>query len=57
MNSVGTYILRLIAAAVICGLISSVVGTKGALASVVKLMSGLFLCFCVKSSPCPTESR
>lgn len=49
MNSVGTYILRLIAAAVICGLISSVVGTKGALASVVKLMSGLFLCFCVIS--------
>ena len=49
MNSVGAYILRLTAAAVICGLISGIVGTKGALASVVKLMTGLFLCFSVVS--------
>ena len=49
MNSVGAYILRLTAAAVICGLISGVVGTKGALASIVKLMTGLFLCFSVIS--------
>ena len=49
MNSVGAYILRLTAAAVICGLISGIVGTKGALASIVKLMTGLFLCFSVIS--------
>lgn len=49
MNSVGAYILRLTAAAVICGLITGIVGTKGALASVVKLMTGLFLCFSVVS--------
>ena len=49
MNSVGAYILRLTAAAVICGLISGIVGTKGALASVVKLITGLFLCFVVIS--------
>ena len=49
MNSVGAYILRLTAAAVICGLISGIVGTKGTLASVVKLITGLFLCFSVIS--------
>ena len=49
MNSVGAYILSLTAAAVICGLISGIVGTKGALASVVKLITGLFLCFVVIS--------
>ena len=49
MNSVGTYILRLTAAAVICGLVSGIVGTKGALSSIVKLMTGLFLCFTVIS--------
>ncbi len=49
MNSVGAYILSLTAAAVICGLISGIVGTKGALASVVKLITGLFLCFSVIS--------
>ena len=49
MSSVGTYILRLTAAAVICGLISGIVGTKGALAPIVRLMTGLFLCFTVIS--------
>lgn len=49
MNSVGAYILSLTAAAVIGGLISGIVGTKGALASVVKLIMGLFLCFSVIS--------
>ena len=49
MSSVGAYILRITAAAVICGLISGIVGTKGALAAVVKLMTGLFLCFTVIS--------
>ena len=49
MNSVGAYILRVTAAAVICGLISGIVGTKGALSSVVKLITGLFLCFSVIS--------
>lgn len=49
MNSVGAYILRLTAAAVICGLISGIVGTKGTLSSVVKLITGLFLCFSVIS--------
>lgn len=49
MSSVGAYILRLVAAAVICGIISGIVGTKGALASTVKLMAGLFLCFTIIS--------
>lgn len=49
MNSVGAYILRVTAAAIICGLISGIVGTKGTLASVVKLITGLFLCFSVIS--------
>lgn len=49
MNSIGAYILRLIAAAVICGFITGIVGKKGTLPSMIKLMAGLFLSFTVLS--------
>ena len=43
MSDSGAYLLRIVAAAIICGIATSLVGTKGSLASSLKLICGIFI--------------
>lgn len=45
MENVRQYLLSLIASAIICAVATSIVGKKGALAPVVKLLAGLFIIY------------
>ena len=47
MESVKTYLLSIVAAAVVCGIITRLVGEKGTQGAMVKLIAGLFLAFTV----------
>lgn len=44
-----SYILRLVCAGIFCGIINSLAGKKGALGATVKLMTGIFMIFCMVS--------
>ena len=39
------YLLRLVSAALLCGIVNGLLGKKGALGAVVKLMTGIFMVF------------
>lgn len=43
MSGIGPYLLRIVAAAIICGIATTIVGTKGPLATTVKLVCGIFI--------------
>ena len=43
MSDTGAYLLCIVAAAIICGIATSLVGTKGSLASSLKLICGIFI--------------
>ena len=43
MSAVGTYLLRLTAAALICGMITALFGKKGAVGGILQLLAGVFL--------------
>lgn len=43
MSDTGAYLLRIVAAAIICGIATSLVGTKGSLGSTLKLVCGIFI--------------
>lgn len=43
MSDTGAYLLRVVCAAIICGIATSLVGTKGSLASTLKLICGIFI--------------
>ncbi len=45
MEDVRQYLLSLIAAAIICAVIISIIGKKGALTPVIKLLAGLFMLY------------
>lgn len=47
MESMKTYLLGVVAAAIICGIITRFIGEKGTQGSMVKLLAGLFLTFTV----------
>lgn len=44
-----SYLLRLICAAILCGIANGLAGKKGALGATVKLMTGIFMIFCLVS--------
>lgn len=47
MEDIKTYLLGLVGAAVICGIVTRLVGEKGTQGAMVKLIAGLFLTFTV----------
>ncbi|MBQ2785580.1 MAG: hypothetical protein IJF02_03660 [Oscillospiraceae bacterium] len=49
MAWIRSYMLRLICAAVLCGIINRLTGKKGALGTTIKLMTGIFMIFCFVS--------
>ena len=50
MESIRQYILSIIAAAIICGIINAWFGSKGAAGTVIKLVAGLFMTVTLLSS-------
>ena len=49
MDFIRSYMLRLICAAILCGIINGLAGKKGTLGATVKLMTGIFMIFCFVS--------
>lgn len=49
MEGIRDYLLRLTAAAVLCGIVTGLLGKKGALGATVKLLTGIFMTFTVIS--------
>ena len=49
MGGIQQYLLTVIAAAVICGIVNTLIGKKSAAASIVRLISGLCMAICVIS--------
>lgn len=49
MGEIRQYLISVTAAAILCGIIQSIVGKKGMLAAIVKLLAGLFLSLSVIS--------
>lgn len=49
MENIKTYLLSVVAAAVICGIVTGFMGKKGTQGAMVKLIAGLFLTFTVLS--------
>ena len=49
MEGVREYLLSVTAGAILCGILGSLVGEKGAFSELYKLISGLILCFLVLS--------
>lgn len=47
MESIRAYLLSIIAAAIVCGIITVLLGSKGTHGAMAKLMAGLFLAFTV----------
>lgn len=45
MESIKTYLLSVIAAAIICGIVVRIIGEKGTMGAMAKLLAGLFLAF------------
>ncbi len=43
MSSISPYLLRIVAAAIICSIATTIVGKKGTLATTVKLICGIFI--------------
>ena len=43
MDSVGTYILSVTAAGILCGIVTSILGEKSSYSGVIKMMAGIFL--------------
>lgn len=49
MESVQNYLISVVAASVVCGIVNSIMGKKGTAASVIKLVTGIFLSLTVIS--------
>jgi hypothetical protein len=49
MDQIRRYLLSVIAAAILCGIVNTLIGKKGSANSVVKLIAGLFMAFTVIS--------
>ena len=49
MEHIRQYLLSIIAAAILCGLINTLIGKKGAYSAVIRLISGLFMALTVIS--------
>jgi hypothetical protein len=55
MEQVRTYLLSVIAAAVICSLVTAIPGKSGSISSVLKLMTGIFMAVTVLSPLVPFQ--
>lgn len=49
MDQIRRYLLSVIAAAILCGIVNTLIGKKGSYNSIVKLVTGLFMTFTVIS--------
>lgn len=49
MEGVREYLLSVTAGAMVCGILNALIGEKGSLSGLFKLISGLFLCFLIIS--------
>ena len=47
MEQIRTYLLGIIAAAVVCGIVTQLMSNKGTIAAVIKLLTGVFMLFVV----------
>ncbi len=49
MDGIREYLIRLTAAALVCGIVTSLVGKKGSIGSVIKLLVGIFMMMTIVS--------
>ncbi|HIT33040.1 MAG TPA: hypothetical protein IAC31_00200 [Candidatus Faecousia intestinigallinarum] len=47
MALIGKYLVSVAAAAILCGIVTTLLGKKGTISAVIKLVCGIFLCFTV----------